>query len=113
METIRHVKGSAEMFDWVGFTEERPPSGHAAIIIRGYGATVMLLWHSPTWTQKLWSSATVITGFLAAPLTRTLFTQFPQCGQTTQLILVPNFFYYRVMEATELERTFKAAETFL
>ena len=65
----------------------------------------------------LWSSATVIFGFFFTSLTKVLLPQLLAClaGQPGlgRVLVVPNFFHLRIMEATVLLGTLSAAEILL
>ena len=77
---------------------------------------VVLLEGSPLSTEELWSSDRVTIGFLVTSLTKALLPRLlsldgrPALGR---VLVVPNFFHLRMMEATVLIGTFKAAEIFL
>ena len=76
---------------------------------------VVLLEGSPISTEELWSSVRVTIGFLVTSLTKALLPQLlsltvrPALGR---VLLVPNFFHLRMMEATVFLGTFNAAEMF-
>ena len=77
---------------------------------------VVLLEGSPLSTEERWSSDRVTVGFLVTSLTNALLPRTlsldgrPALGR---VLVVPNFFHLRMMEATVLTGTFKAAEMFL
>jgi len=77
---------------------------------------VVLLEGSPLSTEKRWSSVRVTIGFLVTSLTEALLPRSlslagrPALGR---VLVVPNFFHLRMMEATVLIGTFNAAEIFL
>ena len=66
---------------------------------------VVLLEVSPIYTQDLWRTARVTIGFLVTSLTKALLPRFlslagrPALGK---VLVVPNFFHLRIMEATVL-----------
>lgn len=71
---------------------------------------------SPISTQDLWSSTRVTTGFLVTSLTRALLPRLLSLARWTALgrvLIVPNFFHLRIMEATVLLKTFDAAKCVL
>ena len=76
---------------------------------------VVLLEGSPISTGELWSSVRVTIGFLVTSLTKTLLPRLlslagrPALGR---VLVVPNFFYLRMMEITVLLGTFNAADIF-
>ena len=71
---------------------------------------------SPISRLHLWSSATVIFGFFFTSLTKALLPRLlslagrPGLGR---VLVVPNFFHLRIMEATVLLGTLSAAEIIL
>ena len=71
---------------------------------------------SPISRLRLWSSATVIFGFFFTSLTKALLLRWlslagrPALGR---VLVVPNVFHLRIMEATVLLGTLSAAEFFL
>ncbi|KAK3510414.1 hypothetical protein QTP70_005910 [Hemibagrus guttatus] len=77
---------------------------------------VALLEGSPLSTEKRWSSFRVTMRFLVTSLTKALLprllglARWPALGR---VLVVPNFFHLRIMEATVLIGTFNAAEIFL
>ena len=77
---------------------------------------VVLLEGSPLSTEERWSSDRVTIGFLVTSLTKALLPRSlsldgrPALGR---VLVVLNFFHLRMMEATVLIGTFKAAEIFL
>ena len=77
---------------------------------------VVLLEGSPFSTEELWSSVRVTIGLLVTSLTKALLPQLlsfagrPALGR---VLVVPNFFHLRMMEATVFLGTFNAAEFFL
>ena len=68
---------------------------------------MVLLESSPLSTEERWSSDKVTTGFL---VTSQGGDGRPALGR---VLMVPHFIHLRMVEATVLIRTFKAAETFL
>ena len=76
---------------------------------------VVLLEGSPISTDELWSSFRVTIGFLVTSLTKALLPRLlslagrPALGR---VLVVPNFFHLRMMEATVFLGTFNAAEMF-
>jgi hypothetical protein len=76
---------------------------------------VVLLEGSPISTEELWSSVRVTIGFLVTSLTNVLLPRFlslagwPDLGRD---LVVPNFFHFRMMEATVFLGTFNAADIF-
>jgi hypothetical protein len=77
---------------------------------------VVLLEGSPIYTEQLWSSVRVTIGFLVTSLTKALLPRlrslagWPALGK---VLVVPNFFHLRMMEATVFLGTFNTAETIL
>ena len=77
---------------------------------------VVLLEGFPHSTEERWSSDRVTIGFLLTSLTKALLPQSlsldgrPALGR---VLVVPDFFHLRMMEATVLIGTFKAADIFL
>ena len=73
---------------------------------------VILLEGSPISTEELWSSVRVTIGFLVTSLTKALLPQllslvgWPGLGR---VLVVPNVFYIRMMEATVFMGNFNAA----
>ena len=77
---------------------------------------IVLLESSPLSTEKRWSSVRVTIGFLVTSLTEALLPRsLSLAGRPTlgRVLVVPNFFHLRMMEATVLIGTFNAAESFL
>ena len=76
---------------------------------------VVLLEGSPISTEELWSSVSDI-GFLVTSLTNDLLPRLLNLSGRTALgrvlLVVPNFFHLRIMEATVFLGTFNAAEMF-
>ena len=76
---------------------------------------VVLLEGSPISTEELWRSVSVTIGFLVTSLTKTLLPRLlglagrPALGR---VLVVPNFFHLRMMEATVFLGTFNAAYIF-
>ena len=76
---------------------------------------VDLLESSPISTEELWSSVRVTIGFLVTSLTKALLPRLlslagrPALGR---VLVVPNFFHLRMMEATVFLGTINAAEMF-
>ena len=74
---------------------------------------VDLLEGSPLSTEKLWSSVRLTIGFLVNSLTKALLPRFlslagrPALGR---VLVVPNFFHLRMMEATVFLGIFNAAD---
>ena len=70
---------------------------------------------SPISTEELWSSVRVTIRFLVTSLTKALLPRLlslagrPALGR---VVVVPNFFHLRMMEATVFLGTFNAAELF-
>ena len=76
---------------------------------------VVLLECSPISTEELWSSVRVSIGFLVTSLTKALLPRLLSLvGRSAlgRVLVVPNFFYLRMIEATVLLGTFNAAEMF-
>jgi hypothetical protein len=76
---------------------------------------VVLLEASPISTKELWSSVRVTIGFLVTSLTKAILPRFLSlAGRPTlgRVLVVPNFFHLRMMEATVFLWTFNAAEMF-
>ena len=77
--------------------------------------TVVLLEGSPISTDELWSSVRVTIGFLVTSLTKSLlhrllsFAGRPALGS---VLVVPNFFHFRMMENTVFLGTLNAADIF-
>ena len=77
---------------------------------------VVLLEGSPLSTEERWSSDRVTIGFLVTSLTKALLPRSLSLGGRPALgrvLVVPNFFHLRMMDASVLIGTFKAAEIFL
>ena len=77
---------------------------------------LLLLEVSPISTQDLWSSARITTGFLGASLTKALLPlllSLARCPALERLLVVPNFFHLRIMEATVLLGIFNAVDILL
>ena len=76
---------------------------------------VVLLEGSPISTEELWSSVRVTIGFLVTSLTKALLPRLlslagrPALGR---VLVVPNFFHLRMMEATVILETFNVADIF-
>jgi hypothetical protein len=76
---------------------------------------VVLLEDSPISTEELQSSVRVTIGFLVTFLTKALLLQmlslygWPALGR---VLVVPNFFHLRMMEATVFLGTFNIADSF-
>ena len=76
---------------------------------------VVLLEGSPIFTEELWSYVRVTIGFLVTSLTKALQARLlslagrPALGR---VLVVPNFFHLRMMEATVFLGTFHAADIF-
>ena len=76
---------------------------------------VVLLEGSPITAEELWSSVRVTIGFLVTSLTKALLPRLlslairPVLGR---VLVVPNFFHLRMMEATVFLGTWNAAEMF-
>ncbi len=71
---------------------------------------------SPISRMHLWSSATVIFGFFFTSLTKALLPRLLSLAGRSALgrvLVVPNVFHLRIMEATVLLGTLSAAEFFL
>jgi hypothetical protein len=76
---------------------------------------VVLLEGSPISTEELWSSVRVTIRFLVTSLTKALHPQLLNLARLPVLervLVVPNFFHLRMMEATVFLGTFNAAEMF-
>ena len=76
---------------------------------------VVLLERSPISTEELWSSVRVIIMVLVSSLTKALLPQLLSLAERPALgrvLLVPNFFHLRMMEATVFLGTFNSAEMF-
>ena len=75
---------------------------------------VVLLEGSPSSREEIWSSVTMTIGFLVTSLTKALLTRLlnlPKQPALGRLLVVPNFFNLRMMEATVFLGTFNAAES--
>ena len=99
----------------VSFTEEWLPSGHSTIKAYWWSAAemVVLLEGSPISTEGLWSSVRVAIGLLVTSLTKVLLSRLLSlAGQRAlgRVLVVPNFFHLRMMEATVSLGTFNAAD---
>ena len=76
---------------------------------------VVLLEGSPISTEELWRSVRVTIGFLVTSLSKALLPRMlslagrPALGR---VLVVPNVFHLRTMEATVFVWTFNAAEMF-
>ena len=72
---------------------------------------VVLLEGSPISTEELWRYVRVTIGFLVTSLTKALLSLAgrPALGR---VLVVPNFFHLRMMEANAFMRTCNAAEMF-
>ena len=73
----------------------------------------VLLEGSPFSTEELWSSVRVTIGFLVTSLTKALVPQLLSLARWPALgsvLVVPNFFHLRVIDATVVLGTFNAAE---
>jgi hypothetical protein len=76
---------------------------------------VVLLEGSPISTEEFCSSVRVTIGFLAISLTKALLPRLlslPGRPALGRVLLVPNFFYLRMIEATVFFGTFNAADIF-
>jgi hypothetical protein len=76
---------------------------------------VVLLEGSPISTEELWSSVRVTIGFLVTSLTKVLLLRLLSLAGRSALgrvLVVPNFFQLRMMEATVFLGTFNAADIF-
>ena len=76
---------------------------------------VVLLEGSPISTEELWSSVRVTIGFLVTSLTKALLPRFLSLARRSALervLMVPNFFNLRMMEATVVLGIFNAADIF-
>ncbi|KAK6306788.1 hypothetical protein J4Q44_G00237130 [Coregonus suidteri] len=74
---------------------------------------VVLLEGSPISTEELWSSVRVTIKFLATSLTKALLPRLLSLAGRPALggvLVVPNFFHLRMMEATVFLGTFNAAD---
>ena len=96
------------------FTEEWLPSGHYPKGLIG-AEMVVLLEGSAISTEELWSSVRVTIGFFVSSLTKALLPRLlslagpPALGR---VLVVPNVFHLRMMEATAFLGTFNAADVF-
>ena len=74
---------------------------------------IVLLEGSPISTEELWSSVRVTIGFLLTSFTKALLLRLlslagrPALGR---VLVVPNFFHLRTMEATVFLETFNVAD---
>ena len=76
---------------------------------------VVLLERTLMSKEELWISVRVTIGFLVTSLTKALLPRLHSlAGQPAQgrVLVVPNFFHLRMMEATVFLGTFNAAESF-
>ena len=76
---------------------------------------VVLLKGSPIATEELWSSVSVTIGCLVSSLTKTLLPRLLSLARRPALgrvLVVPNFFHLRMMEATVFLGTFNATDIF-
>ena len=76
---------------------------------------VVLLEGSPISTEELWSSVRVTIRFLLTSLTKALLRRLLSLARRPALgrvLVVPNLFHFRMMEATVFLGTFNAAEMF-
>ena len=76
---------------------------------------VVLLEDSPISTEALWSSVRVTIGFLVTSLTKALLPRLLSLTGMAALgrvLVVPNIFHLRMMEATVFLGTFNAAKMF-
>ena len=74
---------------------------------------VVLLEGSPISTEELWSFVRVTIGFLVTSLTKALLPRLLSLARRTALgrvLVVPNFFHLRMMEATVFLGTYNSAE---
>jgi hypothetical protein len=74
---------------------------------------VVLLEGSPISTEELWISVRVTIGFLVTSLTKAFLPRLLRLAGWSSLgrvLVVPNFFHLRMMEATVFLGTFNAAE---
>ena len=77
---------------------------------------VVLLEGCPISKEELWSSVRVTIGFLVTSLTKALLPRlFSLAGRPAlgRVLVVPNFFRLRMMEATVFLGTFNAEDFFL
>ena len=87
----------------------------SGFLIGSAAEMVVLLEDSPISTEELWSSVRVTIGFLVTSLTKALLPLLlslagrPALGK---VLVVPNFFHLRMMEATVILGTFNAADVF-
>ena len=85
-------------------------------LIGGAAEIVVLLEGSSISTEEPWSFVRVTIGFLVTSLTKALLPRllnlagWPALGR---VLVVPNFFHLRMMEATVFLGTFNAADIFL
>ena len=97
----------------VPFIEEWLQSGHSTIDWWSAAELAVLLEGFPVSTEELWSSLRVTIRFLVTSLTKALLPRLlslagrPALGR---VLMVPNFFHLRMMEATVVLGTFNAAE---
>lgn len=89
----------------VSLTEERLPSGHTAIKPDQWSVALIdvLLKASPMSKHVLWCPARVIIVFLVTSLTKDFPSRLPSLAKRPALVrvlVVPNFFWLRIMEAT-------------
>ena len=76
---------------------------------------VVLVVVSPIATEEFWNSVRVTVGFMVTSLTKVRLPRLFNMARRPVLgrvLVVPNFFHLRMMEATEFLRTFHAAEIF-
>ena len=74
---------------------------------------VVLLEGSPIATEELWSSVRVTIGFLVTSPTKALLPRLLiLAGRSALVLVVPNLFHLRMMEATVSFGTFNAAGMF-
>ena len=101
----------------VPFTEEWLLSGHDHKgLIGGVLQRWLSFWKGLPSPQRNWSSVRVTIRFLVTSLTKALLprllslARWPALGR---VLVVPNFFHLRIMEATVFLRTFNGADIFL
>ena len=89
------------------FTEEWLPAGHSTkkARLRSGAERLALLEGSPISTKELWSSVRMTNGFSVTSLTKALLAWLLSLAGRPALgtvLVVPNFFHLRMMEATVL-----------
>ena len=102
----------------MSFTEERLPSGHSAIKPRlveccSDGCPSGSFSHLHTGSLELSQSDHQVLGHLSYQGPSPPIAQFAGWPALGRVLVVPNFFHLRIMEATVLLGTFNAAEFFV